>query len=391
MKTLGETLSAARNEKEITLNKAANETNISQSYLEALEAEDFSVFPGEAYLMGFLKIYAEYLELEKSEVVSLYRNTMVRDQETPVDELLKAKKINPLPFLMVLAILIIGAGGYYLFPIVQKSITERVAAVQEARENVEKAATPETENAVSDESSTHALSLGAPIHTRIFSGDTLVYENDGQTYILGVKAVGSRVLLYSDNTPLLKLGKDLYSDTGDAVMAKPVPLGQFSDLPVITRGQKIRFQLEDIDINNSASGALANISIVKAEVEAVAADTSVETVSAEETALPGGRILMKADRIKTISISMNFRDYALLRYQPDKGSRVEKLHKKDDSLTVKAQKTLTLGIANAGAVTAQINGKTLNLGDDGQITYWYLAWDKEKEGESYVLKLHELK
>jgi len=389
MKTLGETLSAARNEKEITLNKAANETNISQSYLEALEVEDFSAFPGEAYLMGFLKIYAEYLELEKTEVVSLYRNTMVRDQETPVDELLKAKKMNPLPLFIVLAVLILGVGSYYLIPIIHKSISERITSAKENSDVKEVSAAGEKEN--EKDSTGHILTIGEPIHTRVFAGDTLAFESDGQSWGYQIQSVGTRVLIYKDEKPLLKLGKDLYSDTGDAVMADPVLLGQVSEIPVGSTEYLVRFQLEDIDVNNAESGALANISVVKADVTAVAEKVSDLTVSPEETALPGGRILMKSDRIKPILINMNFRDYALLRYQPDKGSRVEKLHKKDDSLTVKAQKTLTLGIANAGAVTAQINGKTLDLGDDGQITYWYLAWDKEKEGESYVLKLHELK
>ena len=34
--------------------------------------EDFSIFPGEAYLIGFLRNYADYLELDSAEVVGLY-------------------------------------------------------------------------------------------------------------------------------------------------------------------------------------------------------------------------------------------------------------------------------------------------------------------------------
>ena len=55
MKSLGDTLKAAREERGISIDQAIHETNISRNYLEALESEDFAEFPAEAYLVGFLR------------------------------------------------------------------------------------------------------------------------------------------------------------------------------------------------------------------------------------------------------------------------------------------------------------------------------------------------
>ena len=62
MDSYGEILRNARQVKGLDIDTVARETSIISSYIEGLENEDNSAFPGEAYLMGFLKNYSEYLE-----------------------------------------------------------------------------------------------------------------------------------------------------------------------------------------------------------------------------------------------------------------------------------------------------------------------------------------
>lgn len=69
---LGITLSEAREQQKIPLKKIAQDTKISLKYLRALEEEDFTVFPAEVYLKGFLKSYAQYLRLDYSELLKAY-------------------------------------------------------------------------------------------------------------------------------------------------------------------------------------------------------------------------------------------------------------------------------------------------------------------------------
>ena len=55
MDSYGELLRAAREEKNLNIDKIAREISIESRYLAGLEAEDNGVFPGEAYMIGFLR------------------------------------------------------------------------------------------------------------------------------------------------------------------------------------------------------------------------------------------------------------------------------------------------------------------------------------------------
>jgi cytoskeletal protein RodZ len=62
--SIGNTLRNRRLELGISFEEVVNQTRIRQSYLEALEQERFDTFPGDAYLKGYLKGYAECLGLD---------------------------------------------------------------------------------------------------------------------------------------------------------------------------------------------------------------------------------------------------------------------------------------------------------------------------------------
>lgn len=63
-KSIGATLRERRVELGIPLEEVVTRTRIRQSYLEALEADQFDAFPGDTYLKGYLKGYAECLGLD---------------------------------------------------------------------------------------------------------------------------------------------------------------------------------------------------------------------------------------------------------------------------------------------------------------------------------------
>ena len=72
MGMLGQYLKEAREAKGVDLHDAAQETRISIHFLKALEEEDFSRLPGEVFVRGFLKCYAQYLRLPDHEVLARY-------------------------------------------------------------------------------------------------------------------------------------------------------------------------------------------------------------------------------------------------------------------------------------------------------------------------------
>ena len=73
MQTVGEMLRDERERKGLTLKEVEIATNIRPLYLNAIEEGTYSVLPGEAYVKGFIRNYANALGLNGSEYVELYR------------------------------------------------------------------------------------------------------------------------------------------------------------------------------------------------------------------------------------------------------------------------------------------------------------------------------
>lgn len=70
MVEIGTTLQDARTRKGLALPDAAEATRIRVKFLAALEAERFDQLPAEVYARGFLRTYAEHLELDGDLLVS---------------------------------------------------------------------------------------------------------------------------------------------------------------------------------------------------------------------------------------------------------------------------------------------------------------------------------
>ncbi|HRP69263.1 MAG TPA: helix-turn-helix transcriptional regulator, partial [Turneriella sp.] len=87
--TAGALLKKTREEKRITLRQAADDTKITSRHLQAIEDDNYMVFPGETYALGFLTSYAVYLDVDPDEVKRLYKGSQLTETETPLQELMQ--------------------------------------------------------------------------------------------------------------------------------------------------------------------------------------------------------------------------------------------------------------------------------------------------------------
>lgn len=65
---IGAVLEKARQEKGLTLQEVEEATKIRKRYLDGLEREDYNVLPDVVYAQGFLKTYANFLDLDGDEL-----------------------------------------------------------------------------------------------------------------------------------------------------------------------------------------------------------------------------------------------------------------------------------------------------------------------------------
>jgi cytoskeletal protein RodZ len=81
---IGNSLREARLRQGFELPRAEADTKIRAKYLKALEEEHFEVLPGDTYVKGFLRTYAEYLGLDGQLYVDEYTSRFAREEEFPV-------------------------------------------------------------------------------------------------------------------------------------------------------------------------------------------------------------------------------------------------------------------------------------------------------------------
>lgn len=104
--TTGEKLRQKREEKELSLEKAAQETNIRAQFLKAIEEDNLGVMASPAQAKGFTRLYASYLGMDprtlydepqvSSENVSGGEEVETPDPEIPADKISEKKKIAQL-------------------------------------------------------------------------------------------------------------------------------------------------------------------------------------------------------------------------------------------------------------------------------------------------------
>ena len=73
METLGRYLRKSREERGISLERIASSTKINVAYLRSIEEDRYDLLPAEVFTVGFLKQYAQLVELDPEDVISRYR------------------------------------------------------------------------------------------------------------------------------------------------------------------------------------------------------------------------------------------------------------------------------------------------------------------------------
>ena len=79
MNHVGSILSEARRQKGVDIAQVEQDINIEQVYIEALENDDYQKMPAEAYIVGFLRNYSEYLGLNPDDIIRQYKNIKLED------------------------------------------------------------------------------------------------------------------------------------------------------------------------------------------------------------------------------------------------------------------------------------------------------------------------
>ena len=134
---VGKILQDARVARNLSLDRAAQETNIRKAYLEAIEQNDFATLQGDVFVKGIMRTYGNYLGLDGAKLVEEYKaanagnrpvknNNAIREsRDVKVRPTFKSNRDigsgngndHRLLFIIIgiLALLLAAAGGFYYY------------------------------------------------------------------------------------------------------------------------------------------------------------------------------------------------------------------------------------------------------------------------------------
>ena len=100
MQTVGEILRNEREKKGLSLKDIEAATSIRALYINAIEEDNYKIVPGEVYLKGFIRNYANYLGLDGQKMVDIYRQNQSSSNVSvpatpPVSEKPKTTESSP--------------------------------------------------------------------------------------------------------------------------------------------------------------------------------------------------------------------------------------------------------------------------------------------------------
>src|SRR5689334_5727175 len=106
---IGESLREARTRRSLTPADVHKAIRIRERYLTALEEERWEMLPGEAYVRGFLKTYADFLGLDGNLYLDEY-NSRIRTDEPLLSAPVRPERRIPLRAAgVVIAVMLVAA------------------------------------------------------------------------------------------------------------------------------------------------------------------------------------------------------------------------------------------------------------------------------------------
>lgn len=361
MESYGELLRKAREEKNLNIDKIAREISIESRYLTGLEDEDNGVFPGEAYMLGFLRNYSNYLELDTDYILKLYNNKKIQESPVPEGLLVKHRPVKLILAIVIPSVIVIAAAAVITaLLLLKKNVAEDDSVILS---NSSKARQYELDN--------------TKFSQRVYKGDQIIVPTNNGQIVLTVRDTLSSFGL---DTPGGVFYTDLAEETEIDINGDSTP-----DLIVY---------VSDISSSDDSRGAEISM-LLRHSVSMDNQGVNVDEIpfEADIKSKHPQKVILEDNRAYPFTINASFRGSCLFRDKVDNENSVESYFTRGEVFTANPHNGIRLWISNSNAVkfTIVADSRTydLDIGAAGQVLVEDIKWIKDSDGR-YKLVVIEL-
>lgn len=363
MESIGKHLREAREQRGLTVEQVARETNISRQYIVALEEDRYDAFPAEPYVIGFLRNYCDHLGLDTEGLLGRYRTLKIQEQPAPLEELIR--KPSPWPLRILLAVGGVAALGIVVLfvvpPVVGFFATLPQALASEGAER---------------QPVVHNLASGSKnLVQRLYAGDAVEIEVGDRKVSLPLVSIGDENVLGDYR---LHLGDELFLDLDQdgnqdlRVFLKDVSPGE------PRRGAEFAFER----LNPTGSLQTGTPTLGDEMKPGLAGAGSAPATQTELKPV----VILTDVPAKPFTVDVVFRGYALFRYVVDDNRREESYFRKGDTIRIEASRKVQVWVSNAGAFSGKVNAANdFEIGRAGEVVARTIEWSKDASGKTILV------
>lgn len=371
MESIGEKLRQTRETRGYTIEQIARDTHIAKRFLEALEVEDFDVFPGEPYLMGFMRTYAEYLGLDPAEIVLLYKNLKLQEQPAPIDELIAKTPSRPVGRILLIAVAVVaavGVGSYFLITGGLFSRSERPVGEEPVK--------PPPGNTLTIEDEI--------VEQRFSQGDRLLIPVGESDYPMDLLAVADGLTVGTAQGEIqVAVGEESVIDVnGDS---RPDLLLILRSVDTLDSPPTVVMRVDRGALRAGATQQTTAAAPSGGTVQA--GDTPAVGSTSEPTRREEARVIAEFAAREEFFVEVRFEGYALFRHEADGEPRVEQYFQQGQTLRLSVRERFQLWVSNAGVARLRVAGQDITLGETGEVTAALVTWGSAAGSQNQRLEL----
>jgi len=390
MNQLGPIFKEARAESGKSIDDAVKETKIAKKYLFAIENENFDIFPGETYLIGFIRNYSQFLGLDPDEMVLKYRDFKIQEQPAPIEQLTaKTSTLKRFVLMGIIFVIIVSAGLYLLLT------ADRERSPKEREKEV--AQEDQKEEKEQEEVSGIMFFEEEEIIRDFIKGDVIEIPIKSSIHRISIDGIGDNLEFSIGDIPFTlsndeRVEIDFDRDGRKDILLRTNRMGEGS--VNLTLKKILKTESSDLLLGLNEESEEAS-----RQPEAAAESGPPEVVIIKEDELfsdipvapKSGFQIVSGYEKTAISAEIRGISTAYVSFSADGGEREGKLLKNGDEISFTAKDVVKLSASNARGLNMQINDVSVTIGKGGETVSKIIRWYRDSDdSDLYHLIIDDL-